>query len=115
MMYKRLLRVDYCALAQLLSDRLDEAQDPDMPEHELSFATTRSILAGKVDSLLVDLHKPFNGKSVVEQEVDPLLDLLFADRGRDVVMDMSVSHSPGCVVRIHGKSVVLPLIFIEVS
>lgn len=114
-MYKRLLQVDYCALAQLLSDRLDAAQDPDIPEHELSFAITRSILASKVDSLLVELHKPFNGRPPLDQEVDPLVDLLFADRGRDVVMDMAVSHSPGYVARVHGKNVMLPLIFIEVS
>lgn len=112
-MYKRLLRVDYPAVAELLYTKLQEAQDPDMPPHELCFATTRSILAGKVDALLVDLHRPFNGASPVDN--DPLLNILFADQGRSSVMDMTVSTSPGFVARVHGQNVVLPLILIEVS
>ncbi|MNM27102.1 hypothetical protein D3C81_375860 [compost metagenome] len=113
-MTKRLLRVDYPAIAELLHTKLEEAQDPDTPPHELCFVATRSILAGKVESLLMEMYRPFNGDS--SEEKDPLVNILFADLGsHDSVMDMGVSQSPGFVARVHGKNVVLPLILIEVS
>lgn len=112
-MLRRLLKVDYEALAQALSDRVEHPIDPDVPGAELDFPTAREMLRTKLDWLLVEMHQPEEIETP-GGEPDPILDILFADQHHQVIADMTVVNVPGAVVRLHGKNLLMPLVKIEV-
>lgn len=121
-MARRILSIDYTAIAEHLAKRLEEAQDPDAPVHQLEFFGVRGILTSHVQELALQLHKPFNRRrpdSIFgERDVNEdtvLTDLLFADQGESVVIDMAVSSLPGHVARVKGKTFIMPAVIIEVE
>lgn len=135
-MASRILKINYMRVAEHLHEKLEEAQDPDTPEHQLPFDCVHGILSNLIaryENILtypletrVGILASGNPEHLTEQyavarendippEAEELTNILFEDLGSSHFEGAIISNVPGCVVWVKGVPMSLPLVLIEVS
>jgi len=121
-MTQRILKINYTQVAAHLGERLELAQDPDTPPHQLTFECVHGILHRLLDHYEQALHFPFEKQHLTEQpepgpvdEGKALTEILFADLGKDTFEDVAISNLPGVVAWYKENPVIMPLVIIKVS
>ncbi len=135
-MSSRILKINYLSVAEHLCEKLEQAQDPDVPHHQLSFECVRGILSSLLERYELELHSPFKVSETISDYNDQqhlteqyravsldnsypesiqLTNILFEDLGRDQFEGVAISKDPGVVVWAKGVPIMLPLVLISVS
>jgi hypothetical protein len=103
-MWKRILQIDYEALADHVLTRYVDNDDP----RQMTFEGIRDVLKKHIDTMMSEVVN-------MPDADEELTGILFEHYIGGVVMSTMVTSNPGVVVRRGEHSLMLPLVIIELT